>query len=732
MSSDDTADDDGGSGHVLSVTTANQFVSTVGGSEDLHLKAGSDCIGVGTDLATTPTDVNIDINGANRDALAATVWDIGAHQYEQVASIGATARDYSTMTLWEADLDLTTIYGAGSRAVGECYNDSVFNESVTVNGGSSIGLTSITLTVPTSERHDGTAGVGVRNVRTGSIALSHTGTVSLRTEWISVDMGDYGLTCISSNQTATFANMIGHNTGSSSGNHNNAFGNLGSASVTFLNCIAFDVYNGTTNKWARGFGKYGSGATYCYNCTAHTCVADTTGQAHGFYLVTTCTNGVATDTGGTATTTNDFTTIGTPTYNASSDSTASGTGSITSITTADQYVSTVGGSEDLHLKEGSSCIGAGTDLVDTPTGVKTDINGANRDSGSTVWDIGAHQYEQLHTIGATARDYSTMTLWEADLDDATIYGGGSRAKGECYNDAEFTSSVAIDLSGGGTIGLAAAMLKAATGEGHDGTAGTGVRHRITANTFNNIVTVGTSGQPWLIDFIEINGNNVAKTSRSGAVAITQANVTLNHVMIHDYEDTDAYHGIGQASGALATVMNTLIYDANGGSANAGGIGPTGGSHTFKMNIYNCVVVNCATHGIKINNDIGSDGNVNNTICMDNGTDFNVSVGTQSNNMASDTTASGTGSLNSETATDEFVSTAGGSEDFHIKAGASAIDAGIDLGTTPTGVNIDINGRDRDAEADTWDIGAHELVVVGGTTGSKNPFSARSPLQGPIG
>jgi hypothetical protein len=92
MSSDDTADDDGGSGHVLSVTTANQFVSTVGGSEDLHLKAGSDCIGVGTDLATTPTDVNIDINGANRDALAATVWDIGAHQYEQAAIVGSRFR----------------------------------------------------------------------------------------------------------------------------------------------------------------------------------------------------------------------------------------------------------------------------------------------------------------------------------------------------------------------------------------------------------------------------------------------------------------------------------------------------------------------------------------------------------------------------------------------------------------------------------------------------------------
>jgi len=51
----------------------------------------------------------------------------------------------------------------------------------------------------------------------------------------------------------------------------------------------------------------------------------------------------------------------------------------------------------------------------------------------------------------------------------------------------------------------------------------------------------------------------------------------------------------------------------------------------------------------------------------------------------------------------------GSEDLHLKAQSDAIDAGTDLGTTPSGVEIDINGRDRDSQGDTWDQGAHEFV-----------------------
>ena len=77
-------------------------------------------------------------------------------------------------------------------------------------------------------------------------------------------------------------------------------------------------------------------------------------------------------------------------------------------------------------------------------------------------------------------------------------------------------------------------------------------------------------------------------------------------------------------------------------------------------------------------------------------------------------------------------TTAGSEDFHFKDGAQALRAGEDLGTsvTPhpgntmassdfgTPINIDIDGRDRDAEGDDWDIGADQCETCSdGSTGN---------------
>jgi hypothetical protein len=47
-----------------------------------------------------------------------------------------------------------------------------------------------------------------------------------------------------------------------------------------------------------------------------------------------------------------------------------------------------------------------------------------------------------------------------------------------------------------------------------------------------------------------------------------------------------------------------------------------------------------------------------------------------------------------------------SVDLHIGASSVCLEAGEDLGTT-NGVNIDIDGFDRDANDVTWDIGADQ-------------------------
>ena len=82
------------------------------------------------------------------------------------------------------------------------------------------------------------------------------------------------------------------------------------------------------------------------------------------------------------------------------------------------------------------------------------------------------------TLGTNSRDYSTISLWEADLDNASVYMEGDEAVGECYNDSTFSP---FNINGGVTIGLKSITLKAAAGESHDGTAGTGVKVQTTTN-----------------------------------------------------------------------------------------------------------------------------------------------------------------------------------------------------------------------------------------------------------
>ena len=47
------------------------------------------------------------------------------------------------------------------------------------------------------------------------------------------------------------------------------------------------------------------------------------------------------------------------------------------------------------------------------------------------------------SIGTSSRDYSTITAWESDLSDGTIYSSGDDAVGECYKDSTFSENVTL-------------------------------------------------------------------------------------------------------------------------------------------------------------------------------------------------------------------------------------------------------------------------------------------------
>jgi hypothetical protein len=157
--------------------------------------------------------------------------------------------------------------------------------------------------------------------------------------------------------------------------------------------------------------------------------------------------------------------------NASTDSTADidYTASLVDLVAADQFVSLTGGSEDFHLKAGTSLNAAGTPLGAVPT----DIVGTTRD-GSTP-DIGAFEF-----IALTGTVSATLNAVTAALTGTETFSGDVAANlnavtaaltGETIggNLVANLNAVTADLSGtveeaAGNTGDIASTLSAVTAE----------------------------------------------------------------------------------------------------------------------------------------------------------------------------------------------------------------------------------------------------------------------------
>ena len=346
-------------------------------------------------------------------------------------SQAVTTRYYNgstPITTWEADLDDTGLYAAADMARGECYNDAAFDESVIINGGGTVGLASITLTVPEGERLDGTAGTGARIVRTANGEVIRLARTNLTVEWIEVDangqsntVSGTGAFTVASNESATptttVRNVIGHD-------YVNihaacyAIGNVSNGrSIRVLNSIFYNIHT-SKDTGAAGFGiRSMDNLDQIYNITVHNITRTqlaTKGPLYGIYMAAsaTCTSCIATDVSAddeTGVSVLDFGGTGTWTYNLSSDESSDdqgGAGNLINKSSANQFVSTTGGSEDLHLKAGADAIDAGTDLGTTPTGVNYDIDNRDRDAEGDTWDIGADEYVAVGGAG-----HPTMRRW---------------------------------------------------------------------------------------------------------------------------------------------------------------------------------------------------------------------------------------------------------------------------------------------------------------------------------
>ena len=196
------------------------------------------------------------------------------------------------------------------------------------------------------------------------------------------------------------------------------------------------------------------------------------------------------------------------------------------------------------------------------------------------------------------------------------------------------------------------------------------------------------------------------------------NGVIDHNLLHD--STNAGTGIVRAiqttDGGTDTdndtdILDNIIHTIENDCIEL----VTGSGSGYVYNVDNNSLYNCGGLGIDLTGTTGTHVAKNNTSIGNGGGDYDTGFDTFTTNGSGDTTGDPVG-LEGLVSTTEWVSVTAGSEDLHLKSGATSIDACTDLVTTPSLVQFDIDNYDRDAGGVTWDCGADEL-----TASSRNRF-----------
>jgi len=323
------------------------------------------------------------------------------------------------------------------------------------------------------------------------------------------------------------------------------------------------------------------------------------------------------------------------------------------------------------------------------------------------------------TIGTDGRDFVTITAWEAASYGAT---SSDTAEGEVINDSPFDENPAVLDSTPTDVKLTVPLSSR-----NDGTAGTGSRIVITSSiTSGFIVTFQPGGinGPGNYEWLEIDANG---ETWAACISSNADNITFGQAIFHGIAAGVNPSGVMRFD-RTQDAFDCVIYDIRSIAADREAFGFRG-----TINVFNCTVHNIRTTQAA-RDATGCDGQtiVQNTICTDvsGGTTnacFAGSPTTEDHNSSSDGTAAGTGSLTSQASSTIYVSTVIGSEDLSAKSGAPTIRVGIDLGSTPTGVNFGAGGNDRDAIGELWDMGAYQFIFQVPVPFTSQTFISERPL-----
>ena len=362
----------------------------------------------------------------------------------------------------------------------------------------------------------------------------------------------------------------------------------------------------------------------------------------------------------------------------------------------------------------------------------TQVNSDIGDAVAVTWDSGSSSGTLIHMTNANGSgagdqyliDVSAGTLADNDtVSDGTNTFDVAGTPDDCIivmqahdDDGKLTETASFNIDGFTTDATNYVKLTVHEDERHSGVESTGSDETGFNMVGDGNTEISINDDYTIIEWIQHSDGNGQSAVGSGTGTVGGV---LRNVIIRDFTSSRAAIRTWASSTSQFSIMNTLIYNVSG-DGNDDCIQITQNSSNSWYKIYNTTVYNCDGHGYERASSATTVMEVYNSVaCGSGASDFDNDISSSSDNLAScDDTADDTTPTTSyinETDTDLFTSVTGGSEDFTPKSGSNLIDNGTDLVDTPSGVGIDLKGRDRDAEADTWDIGAIEVVAAAPST-----------------
>lgn len=321
----------------------------------------------------------------------------------------------------------------------------------------------------------------------------------------------------------------------------------------------------------------------------------------------------------------------------------------------------------------------------------------------------AHAATTVKKINCATEDYNTLELWEADTDNDLVTATTIQQADVYDDDGDLTTELTIS---GATVNSSYyRIVSSPSGERHNGT-DTGAT-LINPGLAGDSAVIYINEQYAIVEYMNITNFKDATNSytREDGIKNVSSNVTIRNNIIHDsatsglnmqHRGIQPVEAYGSRTGVK--VYNNIIYKMYGIEASRG-------IYIINYDDGNVLIYGNTVYGNTSATGYGIEcyySTCKNNISVGNDTDFVFGSSTSDYNISTDTTATGDNSTTGVAAADLFSSVTGGSENLHLKAGAVAIDDGVDLGSP---YNYGIDGNERTG---SWDIGADEYVSLGTT------------------